>query len=75
MANRKKRPATNPERDRVKEIFRQNIQIAKKLQHKGYRDTLAMYDLSEKYCAGMMKRRKSCEKTGSSPHRPACSAQ
>lgn len=51
MANRKKCPAANPERDRVKEIFRKNIQIAKKLQHEGYRDTLAMYDLSEKYCA------------------------
>lgn len=49
MANRKKRPAANPERDRVKEIFRKNIQIAKKLQHEEYRDTLAMYDLSEKY--------------------------
>lgn len=49
MASRKKRPAANPERDRVKEIFRQNIQIAKKLQHEEYRDTLAMYDLSEKY--------------------------
>lgn len=55
MANRKKRPAANPERDRVKEIFRKNIQIAKKLQHEGYRDTLARYDLSEKYCARRVK--------------------
>lgn len=50
MANRKKHSATNPERDRVKEIFRQNIQIAKKLRRDGYFDTMAMYDLSEKYC-------------------------
>lgn len=49
MANRKKRPAANPERDRVKEIFRKNIQIGKKLQHEGYRDTLAMYDHAAKY--------------------------
>ncbi len=55
MANRKKCPAANPERDRVKEIFRKNIQIAKKLQHEGYRDTLEMYDLSEKYCARRVK--------------------
>ena len=50
MANRKKHSATNPERDRVKEIFRQNIQIAKKLRRDGYFGTMAMYDLSEKYC-------------------------
>lgn len=55
MANKKKHPAMNPERDRVKEIFRQNIQIAKKLRRDGYFNTMEMYDLSEKYCARRVK--------------------
>lgn len=55
MANKKKRPAVSPERDKVKEIFRQNIQIAKKLRRDGYSNSMEMYDLTEKYCARRVK--------------------